>query len=122
MSSAAQTAGGAAPRGPSIDGRPLEDRTAAQIGDDRYEITVRRSTEQERRDKFPPPLGGSRRVRVPKYVVVGVESGNVITVFGLPQGGDTRAEAVFWAERAESKNDLRFIRPDGWESIEGKLP
>jgi hypothetical protein len=42
-------------------------------------------------------------------------------VFGQPQGGETREEAVFWAERLASKNGLRFERPEGWENIVGRL-
>lgn len=83
---------------------------------------IRKATEAERRDKFPPIVAGGPRIRVPKYVVVNPETDSVWTVFGLPQGGDTRAEAVFWAERLASKNDLRYEPPPGWENVEGKLP
>lgn len=83
--------------------------------------TIRLATAAERRDKFPPIVAGRRRVRVPKYVLVNPATDNIYTVFGLPQGGDTRAEAVFWAERLASKNDLDYIAPDGWENVAGRL-
>jgi hypothetical protein len=85
-------------------------------------VTIRLATADERRGKFPPLVAGRRRIRVPKYVVVGQGSDNIWSVFGLPQGGDTRAEAVFWAERLASKNDLVYLPPEGWERIEGVLP
>ena len=85
------------------------------------EITIRRSTNAERAEKFPPLVRGRRRIRVQKYVVVG-PSDYICSVFGLPQGGDTRAEAVFWAERFASKNGYVFLRPEGWEKVEGALP
>lgn len=85
-------------------------------------VAVRRSTPEERRAKFPPIAAGGPRIRVPKYVLVNPETDAVWTVFGLPQGGDTRAETVFWAERLASKNDLVFVRPPGWESVVGDLP
>lgn len=85
-------------------------------------MSIRKSTAVERRDKFPPIVHGRQRLRVQKYVVVNPATDSIYTVFGLPQGGDTRAEAVFWAERLASKNDLRFERPIGWENVEGKLP
>lgn len=85
-------------------------------------ITIRKSTTQERREKFPPIVRGNRRIPVPKYVVVSCISDNIVSVFGLPQGGATRAEAVFWAERAASKNGLEYVVPEGWENVEGKLP
>lgn len=43
-------------------------------------------------------------------------------VFGLPQGGVDKAEALFWAERAASRNGFQFTRPPGWEDIEAALP
>lgn len=85
-------------------------------------VTIRPSTPEERRDKFPPLRRGARRVAVPKYVACNPGTGNIYTVFGLPQGGATRAEAVFWAERLASKNDLDYVPPPGWEHITGRLP
>ena len=85
------------------------------------QLTIRKATEQERREKFPPLVAGRRRIRVPKYVVVGLRD-TIVSVFGLPQGGDTRAEAVFWAERFASKNGYQYLPPSGWESIDGVLP
>jgi len=84
------------------------------------EITVRRSTDAERAEKFPPLVRGRRHIRVPKYVVVG-PGNHICSVFGLPQGGDTRSEAVFWAERFASKNDYSFVRPSGWEGVTAAL-
>jgi hypothetical protein len=61
------------------------------------------------------------RYQRPRYVVCNPESGNDWTVFGLIQGGNTREEAVFWAERLASKNGLTFERPKGWEDVVGAL-
>jgi hypothetical protein len=83
--------------------------------------TIRRSTSAERRAKFPPIVAGGPRVRVPKYICVS-GSGVIYTVFGMPQGGDVRAEAVYWAERLSSKNDLRYVPPPGWANVVGRLP
>lgn len=85
-------------------------------------LTIRKSTERERKDKFPPIVPGGKRIKVPKWVVVSLEHGTIVTVFGLPQGGATKAEAVFWAERAASKNGYEYMPPSGWENIEGELP
>lgn len=85
-------------------------------------VTIRKATADERREKFPPLVAGGSRCRVPKYVVVNAESNRIYTVFGLPQGGDVRAEAVFWAERLASKNDFRYVSPAGWENVPGALP
>ena len=90
--------------------------------DDRPLLTIRKATDAERHRKFPPIVAFGRRVRVPKYVCVGASEDRIWTVFGMPLGGDTRAEAVFWAERTASKNDLRYAPPVGWENVEGKLP
>lgn len=87
---------------------------------DRPVVTIRKATDAERRDKFPPLVAGKRRLRVPKYVVVSAAD-LIYTVFGLPQGGDTRKEAVFWAERLASKNGLDYQPPSGWEGTEGSL-
>ncbi len=84
-------------------------------------VTIRKSTVEERRDKFPPLVPGKRRIRVPKYVVVDPDTDCIWTVFGLPQGGDTRPVAVFWAERIASKNDLIYCPPRGWGSVKGSL-
>ena len=57
-----------------------------------------------------------------QYVVVCVElPEQFLTVFGLVQGGATREDAVFWAERMADKNGLHFIRPEGWEDVVGAL-
>lgn len=88
-------------------------------------LTIRKSTDAERAEKFPPIVRGRKRIRVPKYVVVAAKHADkhmhICSVFGLPQGGNTRAEAVFWAERFASKNGYEYVPPDGWENIEGKL-
>ncbi len=88
--------------------------------DDRPVVTIRKATDDERHKKWPPLIAGRPRIRIPKYVVVG--DNGIWSVFGLPQGGDTRAEAVFWAERLAGKNDLRFQCPAGWGNVEGRLP
>jgi hypothetical protein len=86
-------------------------------------ITIRKSTPQERKDKWPPIVMDGRRIPVPKYVVcMWDDDERVVSVFGLPQGGDTREEAVFWAERCASKNGFDYVPPHGWEDIDGKLP
>lgn len=89
-------------------------------------LTIRKSTDKERAEKWPPLFADRRRIRIPKYVVVSVEHQDkhlyICSVFGLPQGGDTRAEAIFWAERFASKNDYRYVAPEGWADIEGVLP
>lgn len=85
-------------------------------------VTIRKATADEKKKGWPPLLAGRRRQRVPKYLLVNPESDGIYTVFGLPQGGETRAEAVFWAERLESKNDVRYVPPAGWENVVGKLP
>lgn len=97
----------------------MSDASAAA---NRRELTIRPATADERRIKFPPIVPGGSRVRVPKYVVVSAASGGIVSVFGIPQGGDTRSEAVFWAKRAASKNDYDYISPAGWERVEGRLP
>jgi hypothetical protein len=89
-------------------------------------ITIRESTEAERREEWPPPFGGTKTSKIPKYVVVAVmhqhKHMHICSVFGLPQGGDTREEAVFWAERFCSKNGYSFARPEGWGDVVGALP
>lgn len=85
------------------------------------EVTIRKSTADERRRKFSPIVADGPRVRVPKYVVVNPKTDGIYTVFGLPQGGDVRAEAVFWAERLASKNGFDFLQPAGWENVQGRL-
>jgi hypothetical protein len=96
------------------------------LSDDRPQLTIRKATAEERDEKFPPLLRGRRRIRIPKYVVVTTEHADkhmhICSVFGLPYGGDTRAEALFWAERFASKNDYQMIRPKGWGKVEAKLP
>ena len=90
------------------------------------QLTIRKSTDKERKQKFPPIVLGRRRIRAPKYVVVAAHRADehmaICSVFGLPQGGDTRAEAVFWAERLSSKNGYEYVPPEGWETVEGELP
>lgn len=85
-------------------------------------VTIRKSTVEERRDKYPPIVAGGPRIRVPKYVAVEPTSDRIWTVFGIPQGGDTRAEAVFWATRLSGKNGVDYVPPHGWENVEGVLP
>lgn len=58
----------------------------------------------------------------PGFQVFNPQSGNLWIVFGLPQGGKTREEAVFWAERLASNNGLIFERPEGWSDVVGALP
>lgn len=86
------------------------------------EVTIRKASPEQRRNGFAPLVAGRPRIRAQKYVVVNADGGGVWTVFGLPQGGDTRAEAVFWAERLASKNGFDYLPPPGWENVVGKLP
>jgi hypothetical protein len=58
----------------------------------------------------------------PRYIVYAPESGGDFAVFGFIQGGETREEAVFWAERFASKNGLSYVAPEGWENVTGALP
>lgn len=89
------------------------------------ELTIRESTEAERKEKWPPLIRGNPPIEIPKYVVTTVENKDkhmfICSVFGLPQGASTRTEAVFWAERFASKNGYDYVPPKGWEKIEGKL-
>jgi hypothetical protein len=90
-------------------------------GDDHPIITIREATDEERRVGTPPLVAGGKRCSVPKYVCVGSNDRFWLTFF-MPTGGETREEAVFWAERAASKNGLRYVAPEGWENVEGSLP
>jgi hypothetical protein len=44
------------------------------------------------------------------------------SVFGREEGGRTREEALFWAERLASKNGLGLVLPEGWDHVRPKLP
>lgn len=86
-------------------------------------LTIREATPDERK---PGGLGTfwatDKPMRAQKYVVVDVETDDYLGAFGMVDGGSTRSEAVFWAERWASKNDGHFLRPQGWENVEGALP
>lgn len=101
-------------------------RLVPEAGDDRRVITIRKSTPEERAAKSPPIVAGGSRCPIPKWVVVWEKPTPgmlpFVCTFGMPDGGATRAEAVFWAERKADRNDLHFYRPPGWENIEGSLP
>lgn len=43
-------------------------------------------------------------------------------VFGIEQGGRTREEALFWLERARSKQDMEILVPPGWGDVVPGLP
>jgi hypothetical protein len=58
----------------------------------------------------------------PRHVVCFPDRGTDLAVFGQVEGGETREEAVFWAERAASKNGFDFQRPEGWQNVVGRLP
>lgn len=85
-------------------------------------VTIRPTTEEERCEQFPPIVTGGPRIPVEKYVVINPDTNSIFTVFGLPQGGEDREEAVFWAQRLASKNDFEYIAPEGWEDVVGRLP
>ena len=78
-------------------------------------VTIR-ETDQAERDT----MGAARQGRL-RYVCVNPATGDYRTVFGMVQGGHSKAAAVFWAERLASKNGLAYEPPPGWETIEGKL-
>lgn len=56
------------------------------------------------------------------WIVVNPSTVQQYAVFGLPQGGVTREEALFWAERICSKNDLILDLPPGWDDVVATLP
>lgn len=87
-------------------------------------LTVRAATlEERRRGGVGSFWATGKPMRAPRYVVVDAnDPTQYLGAFGMVDGGDTRAEAVFWAERWASKNDGHFIRPDGWAKVEGALP
>jgi hypothetical protein len=43
-------------------------------------------------------------------------------VFFQEQGGTTKGEALFWAERAASKNGFPLLIPEAFEGVEARLP
>ena len=85
-------------------------------------LTVRESTPEERE---PGGVGTfwltGKALAAARYVVVS-DDGEYLGGFGGVDGGDTREEAVFWADRWASKNGGHFIRPDGWAEVVGNLP
>lgn len=66
--------------------------------------------------------GEQKEFKRPRFVAYDPLTCLDYIVFGSVQGGDTREEAVFWAERLASKNGLNFERPEGWGDVEGELP
>lgn len=79
--------------------------------DDRPVISIRARADDEDPEKFPP------------YILYRPDNGNVMLFYGIGvQGGATQEEAVFWAERFASKNDYRYVAPEGWEAVVGALP
>ncbi len=97
-------------------------RLAGLYGERRH-LTVRES----RADEREPGGAGSfwatgAPMQAERYVVVDAETDEYLGGFGLITGGETREEAVFWAERWASKNGGHFLRPEGWESVVGALP
>jgi len=87
-----------------------------------YEITIRKSTPQEQVERVEPIVVGGPRPEVPTYVVVSVETDRLCLVFGLPQGGESRGEALYWAERMVSKNGFDLVLPSGWKNVKAKAP
>lgn len=85
-------------------------------------ITVRESTEAEREHAGYFPYNRAP-MTAQRYVVCRYEDPTkLLGVFGMIDGGETREEAVFWAERMASKNGFHFLRPAGWEDVVGALP
>lgn len=83
-------------------------------------VTIRRRRPDEPDVAFW--LGGKPQ-RVPVWVVVDADDPDrYLGGFGMVDGGRSKAEAVFWAERFASKNGYGFIRPPGFEKVLGKLP
>lgn len=79
-------------------------------------------SEEENQGMHSVSIKESEHEDHPKYVVYNPITDNYYYVFGMIQGGETKGEAVFWAERLASKNGLTFKRPDGWEDVISKLP
>jgi hypothetical protein len=84
-------------------------------------LTIRAATPEERKHVGDFWATG-KPMKAKKYIVVDTETGSYLGAFGMVDGGNTRAEAVFWAERWASKNGGHFLRPDGWEKVVGALP
>jgi hypothetical protein len=61
--------------------------------------------------------------KVPRWVVVDADdSDRYLGGFGMVDGGKSKGEAVFWAERFALKNGYTFIRPAGFEKVRAKEP
>ena len=58
----------------------------------------------------------------PGFQLYDSETGNQFAVMGLAMGGATPEETVAWGERFESKQGIRFERPEGWEEVVGSHP
>ena len=83
-------------------------------------VTVR---ERQPYDQPVPFWATGHLQKIPRYVVVDADDpGHYLGGFGMVDGGPSKKIAVFWAERFASKNGYTFIRPKGWEKIEGELP
>lgn len=84
-------------------------QASPQVEEGRIKLSIRERTADDMPDR-------------PRYVVCFPERNGDFALFGQIQGGETREEAVFWAERAASKNDFEFLRPYGWDEVVGSLP
>lgn len=76
---------------------------------------------RERVETEVPYVVGDHPSR-PRYIVYDPQTGDDWAVFGTIQGGETREEAVFWAERFASKNGVNYAPPEGWDDVVGALP
>jgi hypothetical protein len=84
-------------------------------------VTIRETTDEERSTGWHHPFG-SRRSDYGKYLTINADTGDWVGAFFMPHTADTREEIVYWAERFAGKNGWTFIRPAGWEDVEGALP
>ena len=84
-------------------------------------LTIRESTADEREPGGVGAFWATGKPMTAKQYVIVDDENNYLGGFGLVDGGDTREEAVFWAERWASKNGGHFVRPDGWEHVVGAL-
>jgi hypothetical protein len=94
----------------------------SEVYGERTHLTIRDSTEAER-EHIADFWATGNPMRAQRYLIVEADNPESwLGAFGLVDGGDTREEAVFWAERWADKNGGHFLRPDGWEDVVGALP
>lgn len=57
-----------------------------------------------------------------RYIITPLNSDNRFYVFGIEQGGKTKEEALFWAERLASKNGFDLVLPKTFKDVIPSLP